>query len=460
MPPYRPLGATGLSCHPLGFGCYRIADGHEGHADALAAYLDRGGNLIDTSANYMDGASETLVGKILRGRPRDRVIVVTKGGYIQGQNMELAQRRNFPEVVKYAEGIWHSIHPEFLETQIEMSAERLRLDYIDVYLLHNPEYYLEDIGHHRALDPADHEEFYRRIREAFRYLESEVERGRIRWYGVSSNNYLLAASAPNHTSVARTLQAAESVSANHRLRVVQLPLNLYESGGALQPNNDGQTVLEFCRQRGLGVLANRPLNASRRDRLVRLADYVAPGKKTPGAEELRVLLDPVAEQEHKLARELGAPLLGGSGIAVFLLEILPQVRSAAQWEQAAGSLVIRPVQGWLIECRRRFKGREEWNQWQDDFIPLLNRALEQIHRHLAAAQQLVSDMVRARLVGEAGYPPAQQSLSQMALNVLLGLEGLSCTLVGMRRVDYVEDALAALDLERVDSLGILRRFAM
>src|SRR5258707_396821 len=140
----RPLGGTGLRCHPMGFGCYRVADGNAAHEAALRKYLDEGGNLIDTSANYGDGHSEVLVGKVLREYSRDKVIVVTKGGYIQGQNMALALRRKFPEIVKYGEGIWHCMHPEFLESQITMSADRMQLQFIDVYLLHNPEYYLSD----------------------------------------------------------------------------------------------------------------------------------------------------------------------------------------------------------------------------------------------------------------------------------------------------------------------------
>jgi aryl-alcohol dehydrogenase-like predicted oxidoreductase len=75
-----PLGSTGMRCHPLGFGCYRIADGNAEHESALRNYLDRGGNLIDTSANYTDGQSEILVGKVVKSYPRDRVIVVTKEG--------------------------------------------------------------------------------------------------------------------------------------------------------------------------------------------------------------------------------------------------------------------------------------------------------------------------------------------------------------------------------------------
>ena len=128
MNPLRPLGSTGLHCHVLGFGCYRIMNGNADHEAALRAYLARGGNLIDTSANYGDGSSEELAGKVLQGIARARVIVVTKGGYIQGQNKALAQQRNFPEVVEYGPGISHCIHPEFLETQIERSCRRLGLD--------------------------------------------------------------------------------------------------------------------------------------------------------------------------------------------------------------------------------------------------------------------------------------------------------------------------------------------
>ena len=81
----QPLGATGLRCHPQVSDAIASLTSNAGHESALRRYLAMGGNLIDTSANYGDGASEELVGKVLAGLPRDRVIVVTKGGYIQGQ---------------------------------------------------------------------------------------------------------------------------------------------------------------------------------------------------------------------------------------------------------------------------------------------------------------------------------------------------------------------------------------
>jgi aryl-alcohol dehydrogenase-like predicted oxidoreductase len=306
--------------------------------------------------------------------------------------------------------------------------------------------------------PADHDEFYRRMREAFRFLEGQVAAGRVRWYGVSSNNYPLPASNSTHTSVLRMLAAAEEVSPGHHFRVVQLPLNLYESGGALESNNNGQTVLEFCRSKGLGVLANRPLNAYHENRLLRLADFLPPGGKAPGETELRQLLAPLAEHEQKLALELGGRLMDSAGIAAALLDIVPQVRSIAHWEQAAGPHVIRPIQSWLQQCRRELAGHPGWDQWQEEFIRRVNAALGGIQRHLAATQQSVSDQVRVRLA-QSGYPPSGEPLSRLALNVLLSLDGLSAVLVGMRRREYVEDAVGAAGLPRVDSLEILKRFS-
>jgi hypothetical protein len=334
--------------------------------------------------------------------------------------------------------------------------ERMQAGYIDVYLLHNPEYFLEDISHRRPVQAADHDEFYHRVREAFRFLEGQVAAGRIRWYGVSSNNFPVPASLPTHTSVARTLAVAEAVSANHHFRVVQLPLNLYESGGALEPSNEGKTVLEFCREKGIGVLANRPLNAFHDNRLIRLADFLPPGAQAPGEEELRVLLAPLAAHEQKFAQELRGSLMEESGIAVTLAAIVPQLHSVAHWEQAAGPYVIRPIQGWLAAYRREHAGNAVWEAWQSEFIRIINAALEGIQRHLAARQQAVSDQVRVRLA-QAGYPPSGESLSRLALRVLLGLEGLSCALVGMRRREYVEDALGAVDLPGVESRVILER---
>jgi len=425
----------------------------------MCTYLDRGGNLFDTSSNYADGLSEELVGDVLRGRERDSVIVVTKGGYIQGQNMELARRRGFPETVYYGEGIWHCIHPDFLRTQIGLSLERMRTSKIDGYLLHNPEYYLSEKEHHGGVSPSDHEEFYRRIRRAFLFLEEQVERGSIDWYGISSNNFGLPAAHPAVTSVERCLEEARALEHNHHFRLVQLPLNLFEAGGALEKNNDGRTVLEFCRDEGIGVLVNRPLNAFAGHRMTRLADFLPPDRQPPGEEALRELLEPLRRHEQRLVSDLQVPLFGGPpGLAGTLESLVPQMQSTAHWEQAAGHYVVRPLQSWLRETQDLMSGNAEWHLWAEDLIRIVNSLFDDITKFCAAREQVFSDSVRARLHA-AGYPEGKESLSRMAMHVLANLPGLSCVLNGMRRKEYVEDALGVIDLPPIDGLKILRNFA-
>jgi aryl-alcohol dehydrogenase-like predicted oxidoreductase len=75
-------------------------------------------------------------------------------------------------VVEYADGLEHCIHPDFLDDQIGRSLERLGLDALDGYLIHNPEYYL-GWAHKQGFDSerAAVQEYYRRIDQAFRHLE-------------------------------------------------------------------------------------------------------------------------------------------------------------------------------------------------------------------------------------------------------------------------------------------------
>ncbi|MCS7079665.1 MAG: aldo/keto reductase [Chloracidobacterium sp.] len=455
-PFFKPLGQTGLWCHPLGFGCYRIEEDNPAHEAALRDYLARGGNLIDTSANYTDGGAERTIGRVLRDVDRASVIVVTKGGYIQGENMRLAQRRNFPEVVKYGPGLWHCIHPEFLATQIERSRERMGLATLDVFLLHNPEYFLNACKK-RGVTAADHDEFYRRIREAFAFLETQVAAGTIRFYGISSNNFPLPADDPTQTSIARCLAQAEAVTPNHHFRVVQFPLNLFETGAATEANNEGLTPLAFCAAKGIGTLANRPLNAFTQQRMIRLADFAVQSELS-SLESLAHALSPLRAHETTLTTDFGlTPPVGG--LAGRLLQLAPQLDSVFVWEQNAYQLVILPVQEWLSQVKPPSHRQAAFAVWRDRFIELANEALTILADFAAAQSQRQSDSVQRRLAA-AGYADDRRTLSQMAVNTLRSLPNLSCVLVGMRQTRYVADMFEVLALPMVDGEAILRSFAV
>ncbi|MGQ9898152.1 MAG: aldo/keto reductase [Acidobacteriota bacterium] len=456
QPGFKSLGKTGLWCHPLGFGSYRVEKEDPSHEAALRAYLMRGGNLIDTSANYTDGGAEYTIGRVLHGMDRSAVILVTKAGYIQGDNMRLAQRYNFPEVVKYGPGLWHCIHPEFLSTQIERSCLRMGVATIDVFLLHNPEYFLMAAAK-RGLTPADHDEFYRRICAAFAFLETQVAAGVIRFYGISSNHFPLPVTDPTHVSLARCLAQAESITAEHHFRVVQFPLNLLETGAVAEVNNDGHTALEFCAAKGLGALANRPLNAFAQQHLVRLADFVPPGEQV-SLDSLAQMLLPLREHEALLKSDFGLPLMSGKGLADWLLQLAPRLDSPLIWEQNAYRLVISPVQQWMGQLAPPSHRETAFWSWRERFIELAHDALVSVANFAAAQAQPQSDEIRRRLRA-LGYADEGQTLSQMAINTLRSLSDLSCVLVGMRQEKYVTDAMGVLQMPLVDGMSILKRLA-
>ncbi|HFC12256.1 MAG TPA: aldo/keto reductase, partial [Anaerolineae bacterium] len=223
---YYPLGTTDFMVSQAGFGCYRINPRTHNHQLALRTALIHGINLIDTSTNYANGGSEQLVGHTLDllfsgGQlKREQIVVVSKAGYLQGKNFRESQQRKqngvgWDDLVEYAEGLEHCIHPDFIHAQLSHSMERLKLDCLDVYLLHNPEYYLGWARKHDVPLDVAREAYYERIRRAFIQLEQEVADGRIRSYGISSNSFPTEAENPEFTSLETIWSIAHSISPNH-----------------------------------------------------------------------------------------------------------------------------------------------------------------------------------------------------------------------------------------------------
>lgn len=297
-------GDTGLMFSGAGFGCYRVDISISEHQAALRQALLSGINVIDTSANYADGGSERLVGYVVSqlstaGKvQRDGVIIVSKAGYLQGANYKISQERKkqgqrFPELVVYDEGLEHCIHPEFLDHQITASLERLGMERIDCFLLHNPEYYLK-WAYREGVDKEEaRQEYLRRIHSAFVHLEDEVRQGRISWYGISSNTFPSHQEDFDFTPLDQITELAQTISLHHHFRVIELPLNLMEPEAMTEKNQrDGKTVIDLAREHRLAVLINRPLNAISQDRLVRLDETVYQGKAASEAAQFR---DAVAE---------------------------------------------------------------------------------------------------------------------------------------------------------------------
>ena len=443
---------------PVGFGGYRIHPQHQGHAQALAQALRAGVNLVDTAANYGAGGSEVLVGRVLAQSldqgvvERDQVVVVSKAGYVQGPDLEYCRRRPWPELVPFRSDSQHCIHPDFLAWQLKRSQERLGLECIDIYLLHNPEYYLAWAGDKGEDPAAARPEYHRRLQAAFAFLEEQVRAGRIRYYGLSCNHLAAPAGHPQATALARLWDLAAGLDPDHHFRVVQLPLNLLEPAAALASDMPGGlSLLQWARRRGLGVICNRPLNALAGGELVRLAPVPA-GNPPPRPRLLEILMelgDSEGQLQEKLLPNLGLEpeeeeaLAGLLSVAPTLLQQWERLPGLEHWYGLEEILVARVNQAFM-RLARLLAGSREGLSALDDHLGRLKEAL----RAVGAFQARASADRRQRLYQwAAGLDQdwAQaENLSQLAIRAVRSTAGVGCVLVGMRRSQYVQDVLAEL----------------
>jgi uncharacterized protein YyaL (SSP411 family)/aryl-alcohol dehydrogenase-like predicted oxidoreductase len=484
---YVPLGATDLTVSVLGFGTYRVDDRVDVHRAALVHALTNGVNLVDTSTNYGDGHSEKLVGEVLAevdasgAAPRAGIVVVSKIGYAQGANLDLISESEaagdpFPEVVNYGEGLSHCIHPRWLEDQLGRSLERLGLETLDVCLLHNPEYFLGDAAKRGVPLGEAREEFYRRLTEAFRHFEREIERGRLRFYGVSSNTVVDSAGDAEATNDERMLAAARSAAGDaHHFRVLELPMNLLETGAALEKNtgkDNTETTLEHARAHGVAVLVNRPLNGIVEGRLIRLADPPT----LPEAPRLGEQIEKVRALETEFAKGIGATLQAAPGSKVRPADLFrwadqlgdaaAHVESFDQFREIEVRQIAPRIMQALGAVARALQGppAERFHAWQERYIGEIEALLAALRRR-AADRSRARSMALSRAVDPALPEEIRRApLSQKALHVIASVPGVTTILVGMREPRYVDDAATMMGwppLENaVSVLGATRKVEM
>ena len=478
---YTALGSTGLTTSRLGFGGYRIDTDEPEHAEALKTALRTGCNLIDTSTNYMDGDSERLIGSVLgdlvrkNELTRAEVIVVSKIGYVQGQNLKRAEAleksgKPYPEMVRYGEGIWHCIHPDFLADQLTLSLDRLGLATLDVCLLHNPEYFLSE-AKQRAEKKADgpplpviRNEFYRRLQAAFVYLESQVEAGRLGWYGVSSNTCTAHPDDPEATSVSRMLVTAQSAaetrgSTSHHFRIVQCPMNLYESGALLSPNSGNgatRSLLELARNESLAVLVNRPLNAMPGERggMVRLAELPLESEAVSYDTQRERVARLEEEYRRDIAPHIKAAAQGIPPVDYFrwaeeLDRIRPKVMNLEHWEQVENQMVAPHINQVLRALNQHLTGdmSDRWHRWREQYLPELLGLLRALRQEATRKSRDITKALAGQIDPLLPSTKRSATLSQKALWVLVSTPGVTCVLNGMRTPAYVKDSLAVLQWE-------------
>jgi len=212
---YRRLGRTGLKVSEIGLGGSPVPE-----EPVFNLAMERGVNYVDTSSSYMNGNSERIIGRMIRGR-RDRFIVATK--FHPGR-----RHRTSAGLISEAEG----------------SLQRLNTDYIDVLLVHG------------AGDPDTPLADY--VLKAFETLKNQ---GKIRFTGISCH----------HDPVRVLLPAIQS----GRYDMITVAYNAY-SGTRVEAGrvyadylkeSGVDTVLNAAKQGDLGVIAMKVMAGGDRQEL-------------------------------------------------------------------------------------------------------------------------------------------------------------------------------------------------
>jgi aryl-alcohol dehydrogenase-like predicted oxidoreductase len=237
---------------------------------AIVAAAESGINLFDTAINYRLQRSERSMGTALRilsrkGIARDEIVVCTKGGYLtpDGSMPEDPNRYFFEEYLH--KGIFsakdiaagsHCMTARFLGNQLDRSLKNLQVDCVDVYYLHNPETQLSEISQ---------TEFLKRIREAFLFLETAVEREQIQFYGMATwHGFRQDQSAREAMQLAPLVAIAKEIAGEkHHFRFVQLPFNLAMTEaltlGSQTVGSEQKTVMEAASELGIALIASASL---------------------------------------------------------------------------------------------------------------------------------------------------------------------------------------------------------
>jgi len=206
----RRAGGTGLDISRLGLGTMtwgRDTDEHEA-ADQCRAYIEAGGNFIDTAATYGDGDSERVIGGLIGTLfNRDEIVLATKAG-ISFTNGE----RNI-DVSRHG-----------LIAQLEKSLTRLGTDYIDLWQIHAWDSHIP-------------------LEDTLSALDFAYSSGKARYVGISNYSGWQSARAI-------TLQESHSMKA---------PIATMQNEYSLLNRSVEEEMLESASQLGVGFLAWSPL---------------------------------------------------------------------------------------------------------------------------------------------------------------------------------------------------------
>jgi aryl-alcohol dehydrogenase-like predicted oxidoreductase len=259
---YRQLGASGLRVAQPCLGAMMFGHGPTSPADEaesrriIDAYLDGGGNFIDTANRYTGGESEAVVGRAIRSR-RDSVVLATKGF------MPIGEGPND-----------RGLGRKYLVRALDDSLGRLGTEYVDLYQCHGP-------------DPDTP------LHETMATLHGFVTSGKVRYIGCSN------------------WSASQIVEAQWAAREMRsTPLISLQPRYSLNARRIEEDILPTCQRHGLGTMVYSPLGGGVLTGKYRRGEQPPADSRAARGGPWRQMLDEqsldLADEVAKVAAELGA----------------------------------------------------------------------------------------------------------------------------------------------------------
>jgi predicted aldo/keto reductase-like oxidoreductase len=208
---YRTLGKTGIRLPVISMGT-----GNTDNPNLVRSALDKGVKLLATSEAYQNGNNESMVGSVLKERPRDSFIIMTSCGEVNRIDAKTGLYKD-PFDAK-----------AFLQ-RVDESLKRLEVDYVDIFI--------------QPFAATRESVFHKPVRKT---MEEIKKSGKAKYLGIAT-----------HRLEHEAIRAAVEIGIHD---VIMTAYNFRRQGwGDMQKGEELDEAIQYAAESGLGIIAMKTM---------------------------------------------------------------------------------------------------------------------------------------------------------------------------------------------------------